>query len=171
MPRVAAAVVAQAAPPPHPDPLPAGGEGENEWCTSPQASPPQAFPRRNRNAQRLRDDPTEVEKLLWWKLRARQFGGWKFRRQVPIVGFVADFACLEAGLVIELDGGQHSETGARDERRTAILGQAGFRVLRFWNNQLIDELESVLATIEQALGAPSPRPSPRGGEGEIGVVS
>ena len=121
-------------------------------------------------ARQLCGNPTDVEKLLWWKLRARQFGGWKFRRQVPIVGFVADFACLEARLIIELDGGQHSETVERDERRTAVLAQAGFRVLRFWNQQLIDELESVLATIEHALGGPLPRPSPPRGEGEQGLA-
>jgi very-short-patch-repair endonuclease len=123
-------------------------------------------------ARKLRATPTDVEQLLWWKLRARQFGGWKFRRQVPVVGFVADFACLEAGLIIELDGGQHAETVERDARRTRLLEQAGFRVLRFWNVQLIEDLGGVLDVIENALGGdapsqtPSPQPSPRGGEGE-----
>jgi crossover junction endodeoxyribonuclease RuvC len=105
-----------------------------------------------RVAQELRDNPTDVEKLLWWKLRNRQFGGWKFRRQVPIIGFVADFACLDASLIIELDGGQHAETVEYDERRSAALSKAGFRVLRFWNVDLIEDLDGVLRTIEQALG-------------------
>ncbi len=134
-------------------------------------------------ARKLRGTPTDVEQLLWWKLRARQFGGWKFRRQVPVIGYVADFACLEARLIIELDGGQHAETVERDEHRTKLLEQAGFRVLRFWNVQLTEDLAGV---IEHALGGhagsqapsqgsktpslgsktPSPQPSPRGGEGE-----
>jgi very-short-patch-repair endonuclease len=125
-----------------------------------------------RFAQDLRANPTDVEKLLWWKLRARQFGGWKFRRQVPIIGFVADFACLEACLVIELDGGQHAEAADYDEGRSAALKKAGFRVLRFWNIDVIENLEGVLTTIERTLGAPlprpetpSPQPSPRRGEG------
>jgi len=165
LPSASPTAVTQAASPPHPDPLP-GGEREKVGKRRPR-KPSEA---ETTTARQLRGDPTDVEKLLWWKLRARQFGGWKFRRQVPIVGFVADFACLDARLIIELDGGQHSETVERDERRTAVLAQAGFRVLRFWNQQVIGELESVLATIEHALGGPSPRPSPPRGEGEQGLA-
>ena len=116
-------------------------------------------------ARDLRGTSTHFERRLWAKLRGRQFGGRKFRRQVPIAGFVADFACLEANLIIELDGDQHGDTVERDERRTAILRRAGFRVLRFWNSEFNESLKDVLTEIEQALEAPSPQPSPRGGEG------
>src|SRR5258708_20342376 len=78
-------------------------------------------------ARDLRGASTHFEKRLWAKLRGRQFGGRKFRRQVPIAAFVADFACLEASLIIELDGDQHGDTAERDARRTAPLKRAGFR--------------------------------------------
>jgi adenine-specific DNA-methyltransferase len=98
----------------------------------------------------LRAEPTDAEALLWRRLRQGQFGGFRFRRQHPIGPYFADFACLSAGLVVELDGGQHTAEG--DRRRTALIEAAGFRVIRFWNNEVLGNTEGVLAAIAQALG-------------------
>jgi crossover junction endodeoxyribonuclease RuvC len=121
-------------------------------------------------AQRLRADSTDVERLLWSKLRNKQLDAMKFRRQEPLLGFTVDFVCHERALIVELDGGQHGDAVAHDARRTKVLEQGGFRVLRFWNNDVTDNLDGVLETIQRTLSpeAPSPRPSPRGGEGEKG---
>ena len=97
------------------------------------------------HAPRLRRDATDVEKRLWSALRNRQLGGFKFRRQWTINRYIVDFACLEAMLVIELDGGQHSPE--RDALRTAHLEAKGFHVLRFWNQEMIDNPGGVLETI------------------------
>ena len=105
-------------------------------------------------ARKLRQNQTGVEMLLWGKLRNRQLHGIKFRRQHPVAGFVADFFCEEANLVIELDGGQHNqpEAIAKDTARTQTLEAAGFHVLRFLNNEIVENLEGVLTTIaEKAL--------------------
>ncbi|HEY0832724.1 MAG TPA: DUF559 domain-containing protein [Azospirillum sp.] len=103
-------------------------------------------------AVQLRRDSTEVEKLIWQKLRNTQLGA-KFRRQEPILGFTVDFVAHDHRLVIELDGGQHAERVEYDQRRTRMLEQAGFRVLRFWNNDVNENLDGVLETIRSALGA------------------
>jgi very-short-patch-repair endonuclease len=105
---------------------------------------------------------TEVEKLLWLRLRAGQIGGAKFRRQHPFGPYFLDFVCLESGLVVELDGGQHCEDShaAHDERRTEFLRQAGFVVLRFWNNDVTGNIDGLLETISATLATlPSPPPS------------
>jgi very-short-patch-repair endonuclease len=104
-------------------------------------------------ARRLRRDLTEPERLLWMLLRDRRFAQYKFRRQVPIGPYIADFVCFSAKLVLELDGVQHLEArqAAHDLQRTAHLEQAGFRVLRIWNGHLFTERESVLEAIWQAL--------------------
>ncbi|MFC7396738.1 endonuclease domain-containing protein [Chelatococcus sp. GCM10030263] len=104
-------------------------------------------------AKALRARTTEPEQVLWRALKRVPTLGTHFRRQVPIGPYVADFACLRVKLVIELDGGHHSEeaTVARDTRRTAWLEQEGYRVLRFWNAELSDNLEGVLDTIYAAL--------------------
>jgi len=101
----------------------------------------------------LRTDQTDVEAKLWLRLRNGQFGV-KFRRQSPILGYVADFLSNEAKLIVELDGGQHADSKT-DAYRTKMLEQAGFRVLRFWNNEVSDNLDGVLQTIADAI-APSP---------------
>ncbi len=106
-------------------------------------------------ARKLRQNSTEVEKRLWHCLRAGQIEGMKFRRQEPILGFTVDFVCHANRLIIELDGGQHAETAA-DDRRTKLLSQAGFRVLRFWNNDVVDNLDGVLATIGSAVAGAAP---------------
>ncbi len=112
------------------------------------------------NAKELRKRTTDAEKIIWSVLRRSQMGGYKFRRQYSIGSYVADFACLEKQLIIELDGGQHSEQQSYDQKRDTFLREAGFTVLRFWNNEVIDNLDGVIEVIWQTLQAPllsSPR--------------
>ena len=94
---------------------------------------------------------TDTERLLWRRIRYRQIGGCKFRRQHPVGPYIVDFACLECGLVVELDGGQHGERVKKDAQRTRFLEQEGFAVLRFWDNQVFEELDGVLEVIRRAL--------------------
>jgi len=118
------------------------------------------------NARRLRQNPTDAEIRLWFRLRRKQMDGHRFRRQVPIEPYIADFVCLERCLIIEVDDGQHSDNAA-DDRRTAWLERQGFRVLRFWNNDVLGNTEGVLMVIQRSLAAtPPPRPSPARGEGK-----
>ena len=119
-------------------------------------------PKQKINARRLRRTQTDAESKLWAKLRARQIGGVKFRRQHPIGPYVADFCCLEHSLIIEIDGGQHAEQMQSDQSRTAVLKLQGFRVLRFWNNEVLANIEAVLEQIYQALKNPHPDPLPEG---------
>jgi very-short-patch-repair endonuclease len=86
---------------------------------------------------------TDAERLLWRHLRQRQMAGLKFRRQHPLGRFIVDFVCIEAALVIEVDGGQHGEREAEDAARTAWLNSQGYRVLRFWNNEILDNIDAV----------------------------
>ena len=102
-------------------------------------------------ARRLRRDSTDVEKLLWRRLRDRQLEKAKFRRQEPILGFTADFVCHEQRLIVELDDGQHASRSEKDARRTRLLEQAGFRVLRFWNNDVVENIDGVLEAIRGSL--------------------
>jgi len=119
-------------------------------------------------ARRLRHDATGPERVLWRGLRER-IVGWKFRRQHPIGRRIADFACPARKLVIELDGGQHVDRTPEDDQRTAEIEGHGYRVIRFWNNDVLENLEGVLETIRNTLEeAPPPHPTlsaPRGGEG------
>ncbi|TCV80028.1 MULTISPECIES: endonuclease domain-containing protein [Methylomonas] len=98
-------------------------------------------------ARALRKNQTDAEKLLWYRLRNRQLAGCKFRRQQVIGPYIADFLCLEPKLIIELDGGQHATQQDQDEQRTRFLESLGYRVLRFWNHDVIRDIESVLETI------------------------
>jgi very-short-patch-repair endonuclease len=107
--------------------------------------------RRQQHAKGLRTESTDTEQLLWSKLRRRQVLGHKFRRQQVLGHFIVDFACLEKKLVIELDGGQHAEQQPYDERRSRWLEQHGFRVLRFWDHQVFQELDAILQAIAKAL--------------------
>ncbi len=100
-----------------------------------------------RNARGLRREMTDAERSLWQHLRRRQLGGLKFRRQHPIGRYIVDFVCVEVGLVIEVDGGQHGVQQSYDESRTAWLEQRGYRVLRFWNNDVLTHSEDVRETI------------------------
>ncbi|WP_421331086.1 endonuclease domain-containing protein [Aeromonas veronii] len=103
----------------------------------------------NRFAKRLRRDATLAEQKLWQHLRNRRLAGVKFRRQMPIGPYVVDFICLEQGLIIEVDGSQHGTQANQmhDEARTAYLNQQGFRVIRVWNNDVLSQMEVVLAHI------------------------
>jgi very-short-patch-repair endonuclease len=104
----------------------------------------------------LRHKQTDAEALLWQRLRNRQLLGLKFRRQHPIAGYVADFACLENGLVIELDGGQHLEQLGYDHRRAEAMATEGFKTLRFWNNEVLQQTEAVMEQIRQTAVALTP---------------
>ena len=118
-------------------------------------------------ARELRRDMTLAERRLWQVLKQRQQDGHRFRRQHPMGPYIADFACLEVGVVIEVDGGQHHES-EEDRRRDRYLHGIGFKVLRFWNNDVVANLEGVCASIAQCLAerCPHPRlpPSPLGTE-------
>jgi len=120
-------------------------------------------------AKALRKRLTDAERLLWRHLRNRELGGWKFKRQYPVGPFIVDFICVEKNVVIEVDGGQHAENEDQDIQRSAYLNKMGYRILRFWNNQVLEETESVLEAIFAILAAvkqnsPSPQPSPPLGE-------
>jgi very-short-patch-repair endonuclease len=108
-------------------------------------------------ARALRTASTDAERRLWYHLRGRRLEGLKFRRQLAIGPYVADFACIERGLVIELDGGQHADRVAADAERTRFLNGQGFRVVRFWNDEVLRETDAVLEAI---VGALRQRPSP-----------
>jgi very-short-patch-repair endonuclease len=131
-------------------------------------------------ARNLRTRQTEAERKLWSRLRNRNLDGFKFRRQFPIDRYVVDFACIEAKLVVDLDGSQHAEQEAYDAQRTVVLEGCGFHVLRFWNYQVLKHMDDVLPAIWRALkrdfrdhdGPPQPPtpaawapPSPHQGEG------
>jgi very-short-patch-repair endonuclease len=111
----------------------------------------------NHLARRLRRNVTDAEQKLWYELRMLKQEGRHFRRQVPIAGFITDFACYSCRLIIELDGGQHNtaEGLTRDNRRTRILEAEGFRVLRFWNVDVFQNLEGVIDMIRHAAGLPT----------------
>ncbi len=106
-------------------------------------------------AKHLRKSSTEAEKKLWRLLRAKQLAGYKFRRQEPIGPYIVDFVCFRPPLIIELDGGQHDATTQRayDAQRTDWLATQGFKTIRFWNNQLLENEAGVLHEILGALGA------------------
>ena len=120
----------------------------------------------NQLARKLRKFPTETEAHFWLHLKNRSLGGFKFRRQHPIPPYVVDFVCLERRLVVEFDGGQHAEAAARDAERSARLEAMGYRVIRFWNDEALRDMNAVLEEILRQLRGPSPQPSPRSrGEG------
>jgi very-short-patch-repair endonuclease len=104
-------------------------------------------PSTNRNARDLRRNPTDAERALWRRLRQRQVAGLRFRRQHPLGCFILDLVCLEARLVIELDGGQHAARQEEDQGRTAWLEARGYRVLRFRNTEVLGNPEGVLEVI------------------------
>jgi very-short-patch-repair endonuclease len=114
----------------------------------------------------LRREATPAEELLWSRLRARRLEGFKFRHQDWLGPFIADFLCMEARLIVEVDGSQHVNADAYDERRSRYLRARGYRVLRFWNNEVPHDLEAVPTAIRAALLEAVPSPShaaaPRG---------
>ncbi|ATQ43170.1 endonuclease domain-containing protein [Caulobacter mirabilis] len=103
------------------------------------------------NARRLRQEQTGAERKLWSILRGWKLDGFKFRRQMPIDRYFADFACVEAKLVIELDGGQHAERVAYDAARTEVLEGCGWTVRRFWNAAVLTETTAVVDAILREL--------------------
>ena len=112
-------------------------------------------------ARRLRRRSTDAEKLVWARLRSRQLGA-KFIRQFPIGPYIADFACLKARLIIEVDGSQHGNDidSRRDEVRTRWLNSEGYRVMRFWNNDVTSRIEAVMEAIHDATAVTPPRLPP-----------
>jgi len=133
---------------------------------------------RVRGARSLRSRQTDAERKLWSRLRDRRLNGVRFRRQHPVGPFVADFASLELGLVIELDGGQHAPQRAADVARTRFLEERGFRILRFWDDDVLTNIDGVLERIAEFLRSFTPTLSlegrgsrktlaPEGGEGRV----
>lgn len=124
------------------------------------------------NARRMRVEMTDAERKLWHAIKAHRLRDFAFRRQVPIGPYIADFVCHQASLIVEVDGGQHSES-ASDEQRDAWFVDHGFRVVRFWNNDVLTNLDGVLVRIIEMverdsttpLPAAAPPPSPSRGEG------
>ena len=118
------------------------------------------------HAKSLRREMTDAELRLWSRLRAHRLSGLSFRRQVPVGSFILDFVCHETMLVIEVDGGQHAES-KRDVERDRWLASKGYRVLRFWNSDVLQDREGVLQTIVDAACevTPLPNPPPQGGRG------
>ena len=122
-------------------------------------------------ARRMRANPTDAEQRLWGVLRDRRLPAVKFRRQHVIEPYIVDFACLERSLIIEADGSQHADS-TTDQRRDAFLGTQGFRILRFWNNDVMSNASGVFEILSVTLHAPHPPkpvawvpPSPSRGEG------
>lgn len=116
------------------------------------------MPNQLKNARHLRKNLTDAEQHLWRHLRLRQIEEHKFRRQHPIGNYIADFVCIERKLIVEVDGGQHAEQLDYDAARTAWLEAQGYRVLRFWNNEVLQNIEGVVTVIRAALGKDTVEP-------------
>ncbi|HEX6832093.1 MAG TPA: endonuclease domain-containing protein [Rudaea sp.] len=121
---------------------------------------------RKQYARQLRASMTDAESHLWKFLRRRPLAGCRFRRQHPVGPYIADFACIERGVLIEIDGGQHNEVV--DSDRDTYLRRKGFLVMRFWNNDVLGRTDDVLAAILSTVEKPGPHPGlpPQAGEGE-----
>lgn len=109
-------------------------------------------------AKELRKNSTDAERVLWQRLRAHRFAGYKFRRQQPLGQYIVDFVCFEKHLIIELDGGQHVEQAAYDAERSAWLQSQGFRVLRLWNHEVLTDVEAVEEVILRECERETPSP-------------
>jgi very-short-patch-repair endonuclease len=121
------------------------------------------------HAKTLRTRQTDAEQRLWYHLRAHRFMNLKFRRQKPIGRYIVDFVCHESWLIVEVDGGQHQEKVAYDRARDLWLQEQGYNVLRFWNHEVMQQIEEVLESIRQTVQRTlSPGPSPASGRGENG---
>ena len=147
-------------------PSPLAGEGRLAEGERGEGSAPL-----QKHARIMRKSATPAEQALWYLLRDRRFSGHKFRRQVPIGPYIVDFLSYADRMIVEADGRQHTEN-VRDEARTRWLEAKGFRVLRFWNHEILTQQEMVAERLFLALANPSPRspaanrPSPAGGEGK-----
>jgi very-short-patch-repair endonuclease len=128
------------------------------------------------SARSLRHRSTDAERKLWSRLRDRRLMGFKFKRQAPRGRYVVDFLCVDAGVVVEVDGSQHgTHRSQADQRRTAELERSGLTVLRFWNNEVLTNLDGVLTLIAESLSqrsSPSPgaQSAPSSPQGERGAV-
>ena len=115
-------------------------------------------------ASALRKGSTDAERLLWSRVRRKRLGGATFRRQHPIGWYIVDLVCYKARLIVEIDGGQHSLQIERDTERTSYLQSRGFEVVRFWNNEVLQQIDVVVEVIREIvverLGTPSPQSSP-----------
>ncbi len=111
---------------------------------------------RGERSRLLRQNATRAESLLWRRLRNRQLGQFKFVRQAPIGLYTVDFVCRERKLIVEVDGGRHAES-VRDRARDAALGDLGYRVVRFWHNEVIENIEGVLENLQSELEKPLTR--------------
>jgi very-short-patch-repair endonuclease len=131
-------------------PSPLTGEGGASAPGEGEAARVKASNPKTKRARTLRSDVTDAERKLWSILRNRKLSGHKFRRQVPIGPYVADFLCFEARLIVEADGRQHAEA-ASDAKRDAWLGEQGFTVIRFWNNDIFENPEGVLSRLSDTL--------------------
>ena len=122
-------------------------------------------------ARNLRHEQTDCENLLWSRLRAHRLFGLKFRRQQPVGRYVVDFPCPERKLIVELDGGQHMDRAGHDVERDAWLKSEGYVVLRYWNNEVMANLDGVLEDVARCAGVlvspPSPQPLPPQGGGAL----
>ena len=118
-------------------------------------------------ARDLRRNLTDVEKILWYWLRRKNIHNARFRKQAPLGKYIVDFVCYDPKLIIELDGGQHSLQHSYDKKRDAWLEGEGFEVMRFWNNEVVENVEGVLGAVMERLSAlrvpPLPNPPPLGG--------
>ncbi len=123
------------------------------------------------NIRRMRTYPTDAERRLWDRLRRKRIAGARFRRQYPLGQYIVDFACLPARLIVEVDGGQHSDNTDADGVRIAWLESQGYAVIRFWNNDVLSKTDVVIERIEEIvqtrLDTPPPTPS-RKGRGKLG---
>jgi len=115
-------------------------------------------------AKAMRRSPTEAEKILWRELRAKRFTDFKFKRQQRLGPYIVDFVCFKRRLIVEIDGGQHDEVV--DAERTNWLEQQGFRVVRYWNNDVLGNLKGVLSDLLERLANPPPLPNPSPARGE-----
>lgn len=120
-------------------------------------------------AKELRSHQTEAEQRLWYHLRAHRFMNLKFKRQKPLGPYIVDFICHDLGLIVDVDGGQHQEAAEYDRRRDAWLQEQGYRVLRFWNNEVMQQMdgvpEAIRVFVEGSRSPSHPTPLPPAGEG------
>jgi very-short-patch-repair endonuclease len=118
------------------------------------------------NARALRLQSTDAERRLWSHLRRKQIEGVRFRRQFPLGRYIVDFACFDARLIVEVDGGQHAAQQEADQKRQQWLATQGYKVIRFWNNDVLANTEAVVGEIQRAVigrrAHPPPSPSRRG---------
>jgi very-short-patch-repair endonuclease len=134
---------------------------ERTWAVTDRS----VVPVNRTRARAMRADPTDAERKLWWQLRHRlAIDGTHFRRQVRLGRYIVDFASHNAKLVVEVDGGQHGARSDADAARTKFLEREGYRVLRYWNNDVLTNIDGVLEDIRSAVATtPTPDPSPQGG--------